>query len=138
MHSLGQRQGNRQNHALLRNEQCYLCYLLPQLGPARHNNVSTIDAFPQFTKLMEWMSNSVTYFLPPVSQCTHIHKHLPAHSQSYSIKNHYLSYEEGQKHQRSKQLVDVLRGNFICHYAAWQLLFDSDKTCVVSQKCIPP
>ena len=46
---------------------------------------------------------------------THTHTqttstHIPL---SYSVKSHYLSCEEGQKHQRSKPLVDVLGGNFI-------------------------
>lgn len=44
----------------------------------------------------------------------HTHTNTSPHSsQSYSIKSHHLSYEEGQKHQRSKLLVDVLGGNFI-------------------------
>lgn len=76
MQSLRQRQGNRQKHALMRNELRYLCYLPPQLCPARHTNVvAAIDGFPQFTSLMERVSNSVTYFLHPTPQCTHAHKH---------------------------------------------------------------
>lgn len=69
-------EGKRQKRALLRNELCYLCYPPPQLGPARHNNVVTaIDAFPQLTELMEWVSKSVTYFLHPASQCMHTLAH---------------------------------------------------------------
>ena len=136
MHSLRQRQGNRQKHALMRNELCYLCYLPPQLGPARHNNVvATIDAFPQFTELMEWVSNSVTYFLHPAPHCTHTQTQTPSPhiSQRYSIKSHYLSYEEGQKHQRSKLLVDVWGGNFIMSLCCLAAFICSDEACVVSQ-----
>lgn len=145
MHSLGQRQGKRHKYALMRNELCYLCYLPPQLCPAGHNDVvATIDAVPQFTELMEWVSKSVTYFLHSAPRCTqthaqthsHTYKYLPTHPQSYSIKSYYLSYEEGQKHQRSKQQVRVLGGNFImslCRLAAFICQWWSS---IVSQKHI--
>lgn len=77
MRSLRQRQGNRQKHALMRNKLCYLCYLPPQLGPTRPKNVvATIDAFPQFAELMQWVSDSVTYFFTShPSQHAHTLKH---------------------------------------------------------------
>ena len=126
MHSLRQRQGNRQKHALMRNELCYLCYLPPQLGPARHNNVvATIDAFPQFTELMEWVSNSVTYFCIPLpSARTHKHKH-PPHTFPRGIQSKAIIWVMRKVKNIKGQSCLWMCGEetLLCHYAAWQLLF---------------
>lgn len=136
MHRPRQRQ-KTQKHALMRNELRYLCYLPPQLGQPRHNNVLNdrcISTIHRADGVGVKLCNLFFFYIPFPSECQHTHKHthtclhIPTTIQSKVIIRVMRKVKTITGHS-SYSWEETL----LCHYDARQLLFASDKAYVVSR-----